>query len=235
MGADVGSGLVRAVAGFPPGGAGEQLALPVLAGVKTAFSIQCDRCLPSAKHLFSQPPPKISPARREGVALATLVLHGPARQREPACFRRLTGSCAASEAVLRSLSPAPVARAVPRCLGPCHGAGARVLPFALSPGCAGWLPLTGCQGQRGTPCPKHFTAEPPSSLAALTVPLRKPSLAFLLSRVKDFTFTSPGCPSCGSLYFWPARICPVLAGEARQENDSLLYYVTLMIASKSMK
>ena len=174
------------------------------------------------------------------MALATVVLHGPACQHVPRCFRQLRGSCAANKAVC---TPSPLRTWPELCPD------ASVPAMVLVPGCCpspcpravrGWLPFTWCQGQRGNPCPKHFTAGPPSSLPALTMPLGKPCLGFLLSRFKDFTFMSPGCTYCGSQYFWTAGVCAVLTGEARQgkarqENDSLLSYVTLMSRSKSKK
>lgn len=57
--AHIGSRLLRTIADFPPSGAGEQLALPILAEVKT--SMQCHHCLPSGKHLLFQPPPSRYP------------------------------------------------------------------------------------------------------------------------------------------------------------------------------
>lgn len=91
----------------------------------------------------------------------------------PRCFKQLAGSCAANKALLHTKtccthSPAHAVQAAPQCLRSCRGAGAAPRPV---PGvCGGGSPLVSCQGQWGTPCPRHFPAQPPFSLAALIFP-----------------------------------------------------------------
>lgn len=110
-------------------------------------------------------------------------------------------------------------------LNACQGAGARGLTFALAPDSADKAPLHGVPRTVGDPCPKHFTAGPPTSLAALTVPLGKPSHMFLPSCFKDLSLMSPGCTYCGSQYSWTTHVCSVLFGEARQgkKKKKILY------------
>lgn len=126
---------------------------------------------------------------------------GAVLQTKPYCTRSLAAHT----------DPVHVVRAVLLCLRSCCGASARVLPLTLSPECVGMAPPSyGAKDSGGPQVPGTFLYSLPSALLLLS------SLGFLLSCFKDFIFISPGHADCGSQYFWPAHICPVLTGEARQ-------------------
>lgn len=113
------------------------------------------------------------------------------------------------------------------------------LPFALSPGRAGVTPHHVVARTAGHPMAQALPWGPPSSLAALTAPLGKPSLGLPLWVTSKILPSRPQAAlTVGvSVAGLQAAVLSLLGrrGEAGQENDSLLSYVTLMIRCKSVK
>lgn len=94
----------------------------------------------------------------------------------PRCSKQLAGSCAANKALLHTkpcCTHWPCARG-PSCaaMSPfllwcqCQGAAPHPVPGV----CGDGSPFIWCQGQWGTPSPRHFPVQPPFSLAALIFP-----------------------------------------------------------------